>query len=90
MQAISNAKQYDWATWLMGLWRSTVQGGAGAVVSGLATIGIDPDHFNLTTGLGDVFKMIGTVFLVMGVIHMFVFLQTHGAPEAITSGGPDV
>jgi hypothetical protein len=83
VQALSNAKTYDWATWLIGIWRSIIQGASGSVVSSLTAMGIDSEHFNLGNGLHDVFKMIGTVFVVTGMFYMFVFLQTHGAPEVV-------
>jgi hypothetical protein len=82
--AFVNLAKYDWSTWLVGIWRAVIQGGSGAVVSSIATIGIDPEHFNLTTGLGHVFEQMGAVFLVMGLIHMFIFLQTHGMPDPST------
>lgn len=85
MQALSNAKVYDWQTWFVGIQRAVVQGGSGAVVAGLANMGIDPEHFNLKggNGLRDVIELMGTMFLIMGIVHMFIFLQTHGTPDIV-------
>lgn len=83
MKFLGNSSNYDWATWIIGIERSFVQGGSGAVVAGLATIGIDPKDFNLTNGLRHTLEQMGIVFFVMGLIQMFMFLQTHGAPEKI-------
>lgn len=85
MQALRNAKVYDWKTWFVGIQRAVVQGGSGAVVAGLANMGIDPEHFNLKDGgLRDVLSLMGTMFIIMGAVHMFIFLQTHGTPETVT------
>lgn len=83
MQAYKNAARYDWETWLVGIWRSIIQGGSSGVVAGPIAIGIDPQHFNLSTGLGHTIEMIGGVFIGAAIIAMFTFLQTHGTPDKV-------
>lgn len=83
LTAVSNAKQYAWSDWFLGLMRSFISGGSAAMVAGFSSMGIAPDKFNLTTGLGKTFLLMGTMFLFMGLFRMFEFLQLHGAPEQI-------
>lgn len=83
MIAIDNAMRYGWETWLIGIWRAVVTGGANGVLGGLTTVGIDPSHFNFNSGLRHTLSMMGAMFLVSGLISMFVFLQTHGAPDQV-------
>ena len=45
--------------WLKGLLAAAISGAAGGVLTGLAAVGIDPQHFNLQTGIGATFR-IGT------------------------------
>lgn len=84
MQMLSNAGKYDWETWVIGILRSVNAGGANGVLSGLVSMGIDPAHFNLAAGLTHTLKMMGGMFVLSSIVGMFVFLQTHGAPDKIT------
>ena len=79
----SNASRYDWATWLMGILRSLLSGGSSAMVSGFASMGIAPGTFNLTSSIGNTFKLMGIMFLFQGLYRMFEFLQLHGAPDPV-------
>lgn len=83
MQAIANARHYDWTTWGLGIMRSFISGGSSAMVSGLASIGIAPDKFNLTDSLHNTLKLMGVMFLFQGGYRMFEFLQLHGAPDPV-------
>lgn len=85
MQMLSNASKYDWDTWLMGILRSLTTGGSNGVLSGLVSMGIDPQHFNLSGGLGHTLKMMLGMFILSSIVGMFVFLQTHGAPDKLTN-----
>jgi hypothetical protein len=38
--------------WLKGLPAAAISDAAGGVLTGLAAVGIDPQHFNLQTGIG--------------------------------------
>lgn len=53
------------------------------MVSGLASIGIAPDKFNLTADIGNTFKLMGVMFIFQGGYRMFEFLQLHGAPDQL-------
>jgi len=83
MTAVTNAKAYDWSTWLLGIFRSFISGGSAAMVSGLTSIGIAPDKFNLTSSVGNTLKLMGVMFLFQGGYRMFEFLQLHGAPDKL-------
>ena len=85
MLAYQNAKSYDWATWLIGIFRSFISGGSAAMVSGLTSIGIAPDKFNLTNSVGNTLKLMGVMFLFQGGYRMFEFLQLHGAPDQLAA-----
>lgn len=82
---VTNAQRYDWSTWLMGILRSLIQGGAAAVVAGFSVNVIAPNTFNFADGLGRTLELMVTMFIIQGVIHMMMFLQVHGAPELITT-----
>ena len=83
MQLLANAKQYDWATWLIGFWRAIIGGASNSVISSLVGMGVAPDTFNFSKGLRHTLTMIGVTFLGSAVVHMFIYLQTHAAPEPI-------
>jgi len=74
MQAIINAKSYDWQTWLLGIMRSFLSGGAAALVTGgggaLAGITAKQQYI-----------MMASSFLGLGLYRMGEFLVLHGAPE---------
>ena len=38
--------------WLRGIVAAAITGAAGGVLTGLAAVGIDPQHFNLASGNG--------------------------------------
>ncbi len=83
LTAVANARSYDWPTWLLGIFRSFISGGSAAMVSGLTSIGIAPDKFNLSSSVGNTLKLMGVMFLFQGGYRMFEFLQLHGAPDQI-------
>src|ERR1035437_178079 len=83
MTMAENAQGFDWETWIIGIWRSVTSGGSNGVISGLVSMGIDPAHFNLTDGLTHTLKMMGGMFVLSGIVSMFIFLQTHGAPDRL-------
>jgi hypothetical protein len=82
----TNAKGYDWASWLMGIWRALVAGGAGAAGGLIGNVIVDPAHFNFTGGLRPLLTSMGISFLVVGLAHMLIFLQTHPAPDPVSVG----
>jgi len=79
--AVTNGRRYAWDDWLLGLWRSLVSGGAGAVVSSVQVSIKDPKDWGFHSW--NTLELIASTFLITGIIHMAVFLQTHPAPEPI-------
>lgn len=77
----------SWQLWLRGLVAAFVGGGSGSVTSGLTSMGIDPEHFNLGTGLRHTFALMGAVFLVNGTLSVFLYLKQSPLPtlESATS-----
>ena len=74
--AVANAKAYDWPTWLLGIFRSFMSGGAGALVAlGGSTV--------LKLSLKETMLLTGSQFLIMGLYRMGEFLQLHGAPDKL-------
>jgi hypothetical protein len=78
-----NARRYDWATWMLGIFRSFISGGSAAMVAGLTTMGIAPGTFNLSSSIGNTLKLMGVMFLFQGGYRMFEYLQLHGAPDQL-------
>jgi hypothetical protein len=78
MQAYSNAQQYAWSDWVIGIMRSFLSGGAAAFITlgGGALVGVPPSKLWI---------MIGVNFVTMGLYRMGEFLQLHGAPDKITT-----
>jgi len=81
---VANVKKYDWDTWLMGIFRSVIGGGANGVIAGIAAMGLDPMQFNLSAGLGKELEMFGVSFFLAALVGMFTFLKTHEGPEPET------
>jgi hypothetical protein len=84
MTAITTARQLDWSGWLIGIVRSFIGGGAGAAAGALGPMATDSDHFNLGSGLHHTLISMGVSFLIVGLGHMLIFLQTHSVPEPWT------
>jgi len=85
--AIANAKTYAWTEWFVGIMRSFVAG-AGGAVAGIAGPSItDPKDFNLGAGLHHTLVSMGIGAVVSGIVHMGIFLSTHGAPEQNPGSG---
>lgn len=80
---IVNARGYDWATWFMGIMRSFIAGGAGAVASPLGPMILDPKDYNLGSGLVKVLISMLIGFGVSGVVGLAMFLKTHSGPDRI-------
>ena len=76
MTILKNAQSYDWNSWMIGIMRSFLSGGAVALatLSGGALVGVTPDKM---------WKMVGINFLAMGAYRMGEFLQLHGAPDKV-------
>lgn len=83
MTMINNMKAYDWATWVMGIWRSVIGGGAGAVAGSFGPMVTDPKDWNIHQGLGNVFESMAIGFVIGALVHLFIFLSTHPAPDPV-------
>lgn len=76
--AVGNARGYDWSTWMLGLFRSFMSGGAGALVAlGGSTV--------LKLSLKQTLLLTGGQFVIMGLYRLGEFLQLHGGPDQLSA-----
>jgi hypothetical protein len=66
--------------WLKGLLAAAVSGAAGGVLTGLAAVGIDPQHFNLQAGAGATLHIGAAAALINAVIGVAAYLQKSPLP----------
>ena len=66
--------------WLSGLLAAAISGAAGGVLTGLAAVGIDPQHFNLQTGVGATMRIGAAAALINAVIGVAAYLQKSPLP----------
>ena len=66
--------------WLKGLLAAAISGAAGGVLTGLAAVGIDPQHFNLQSGIGATFRTGAAAALINAVIGVAAYLQKSPLP----------
>lgn len=67
--------------WFRGILAAFVGGGAGAVASGFVAIAQTPAQYNINEGLGNLLRMIGSTFLVTGILNAMHALQKSPLPE---------
>ena len=67
--------------WLKGLFAAAITGAAGGVLTGLAAVGIDPQHFNLQAGMAATFRIGAAAALINAVIGVAAYLQKSPLPE---------
>jgi hypothetical protein len=67
--------------WLRGMIAATITGAAGGICTGLAAVGIDPQHFNFNNGTGHLFKIALVAALIHAVIGVAAYLQKSPLPE---------
>jgi hypothetical protein len=67
--------------WLKGLVAAAVSGAAGGVLTGLAAVGIDPQHFNLQTGTGATLRIAAAAALINAIIGVAAYLQKSPLPQ---------
>lgn len=67
--------------WLRGLLAAAVSGGAGGILTGFAAVGIDPQHFNLQTGMGATLRIAAAAALINAVIGVAAYLQKSPLPQ---------
>ena len=66
--------------WLKGLLAAGVSGAAGGVLTGLAAVGIDPQHFNLQAGMGATMRIGAAAAVINAVIGVAAYLQKSPLP----------
>jgi len=72
--------------WLYGLGSAMIGGGSAAIVSGVTSMGFDPDKFNLTniSGALHLLGLMAVNFLFSGLLSAFFYLkQSPLPPESI-------
>ena len=67
--------------WLRGVLAAAISGAAGGVLSGFAAVGIDPQHFNLQSGIGATLRIGAAAALINAVIGVAAYLQKSPLPE---------
>jgi hypothetical protein len=83
ISAIVNAQGYDWSSWLVGIIRSAVSGGATAILNTTGTALVLPNDVNTGAGLHKLLALLGIYFALGAIVHMAIFLETHGAPDKL-------
>ena len=66
--------------WLKGMLAAAISGAAGGVLTGLAAVGIDPQHFNLQSGIGATLRIGAAAALINAVIGVAAYLQKSPLP----------
>lgn len=76
--------------WLYGLGSAAIGGGASAVTSGLTSMGIAPDKFNLQnlTGVGHLLELMAANFVISAVLSALFYLRQSPLPPE-SSGNSD-
>jgi hypothetical protein len=74
--------------WLKGILAAAITGAAGGVLTGLAAVGIDPQHFNLRAGLTETCRIGAAAAVINSVIGVAAYLQKSPLPEPDSSNGP--
>ncbi len=70
-----------WDVWLRGLAAAFISAAASGITAGMTAMGVDPEHFNLSLGLGAVFQMAGIVAIVGGIVGAANYLKQSPVPE---------
>jgi hypothetical protein len=73
-------KQFE--VWLKGILAAAISGAAGGVLTGLAAVGIDPQHFNLQAGASATLRIGAAAALINAVIGVAAYLQKSPLPES--------
>jgi hypothetical protein len=67
--------------WIKGIFAAAISGAAGGVMTGFAAVGLDPQHFNLQTGMGQTMRIGAAAAVINGVIGVSAYLQKSPMPE---------
>jgi hypothetical protein len=66
--------------WLKGLLAAAISGASGGVLTGLAAVGIDPQHFNLQSGIGSTVHIGLAAAVINAIIGVAAYLQKSPLP----------
>ncbi len=66
--------------WLKGILAAAISGAAGGILTGFAAVGIDPQHFNLQSGIGATMRIGAAAALINAVIGVAAYLQKSPLP----------
>ena len=67
--------------WIKGIFAAAISGAAGGVLTGLAAVGIDPQHFNLQAQMGSTMRIAGAAALINALIGVAAYLQKSPLPQ---------
>ena len=67
--------------WFTGIGRGFISGGAGAVTSSGMVAIIDPDKVSPMLQSWHFVSLMFSVFVVNGLLHLFIYLQQHPLPD---------
>jgi hypothetical protein len=82
VNAVTTAQRLDWAGWLRGAIGALISGGAASVSSGVAANMLDKQH-DL-----NILALMGTTFVISGVVSLMKFLQMEPVPAPVDSAPP--
>ena len=68
-------------TWLLGIAAAGIAGGANGVITGFAAVGIDPQHFNLQSGLPSTLTIAAVSALMSSIIGVAAYLKQSPLPN---------
>jgi hypothetical protein len=67
--------------WLRGILAAAISGASGGVLTGFAAVGIDPQHFNLQSGIGSTMRIGLAAAIINAVIGVAAYLQKSPLPQ---------
>lgn len=67
--------------WVKGIFAAAISGAAGGILTGLAAVGIDPQHFNLNSGFSATLKIAVAAAAINSIIGVAAYLQKSPLPD---------
>ena len=67
--------------WIKGMLAAAISGASGGVLTGLAAVGIDPSHFNLSNGMHATMQIAGAAAVINALIGVAAYLQKSPLPN---------
>jgi hypothetical protein len=71
--------------WLKGVVAAAISGAAGGILTGIAAVGIDPQHFNLQSGMHETLRMGAAAAIINSIIGVAGYLQKSPMPSSSDS-----